>query len=469
MFVGRKQELRLLEESYAFDKGSIIVMYGRRRIGKSTLIQEFVKNKEHSFYFEGIESGNTKAQILHFTAALRKMVKDPVLDSVVFSNWDQVFTYFTDRVVNSLHEKKLILVLDEIQWLAAGRKTLIAMIKYYWDNFWKEKKVKLILCGSIASFMVENVIKSNALYGRIDLEILLKGLKPSESLSFFSERKSKDEILKYLLVMGSVPKYLEFINQKKSFNKNINDLFFSKTGRMNNEIEKIFYSQFKESSVYRNIVNLLQKSVLGFDEISKLLNMPSGGGLKRYLENLENAEIIVSFIPYNKKAGTKIKKYALSDEYLRFYFKYIEPNKEIISQSDSEILFETLTKNSFEKWMGIQFERFCLKNKNLLAEKMGFKNQVLIAAPFYEKGDTSFQIDLLFVRSDNVITICEIKYWNSEIGTKIISEMKKKTELLKNTKGYSIETALITTFGADKSLKETNYFDHILTMDDIFS
>jgi hypothetical protein len=288
-------------------------------------------------------------------------------------------------------------------------------------------------------------------------------------LSFFSERKSKDEILKYLLVMGSVPKYLEFINQKKSFNKNINDLFFSKTGRMNNEIEKIFYSQFRESSVYRNIVNLLQKSVLGLYEISKLLNMQSGGGLKRYLENLENAEIIVSFIPYNKKSGTKIKKYALSDEYLRFYFKYIEPNKEIISQSDSEILFETLTKNSFEKWMGIQFERFCLKNKNLLAEKMGFKNQVLIAAPFYEKGDTSFQIDLLFVRSDNVITICEIKYWNSEVGTNIISEMKRKTELLKNTKGYSIETALITTFGADKSLKETNYFDHILTMDDIFS
>jgi uncharacterized protein len=191
------------------------------------------------------------------------MVNDPVLDSVMFSNWDQVFTYFTDRVVNSLPEKKLILVLDEIQWLAAGRKTLIAMIKYYWDNFWKGKNIKLILCGSIASFMVENIIRSNALYGRIDLEILLKGLKPSESLSFFSERKSKDEILKYLLVMGSVPKYLEFINQKKSFNKNINDLFFSKTGRMNNEIEKIFYSQFRESSVYRNIVNLLQKKCFG--------------------------------------------------------------------------------------------------------------------------------------------------------------------------------------------------------------
>ncbi|HDT11147.1 MAG TPA: hypothetical protein ENN58_00255, partial [bacterium] len=299
MFVGRKEELRLLEESYASAKGSVIVVYGRRRIGKSTLIQEFVKNKEHTFYFEGIESGNTKAQILHFTSALRKMVNDPVLDSVVFSNWDQVFTYFTDRVVNSLPEKKLILVLDEIQWLAAGRKTLIAIIKYYWDNFWKEKNVKLVLCGSIASFMVENVIRSNALYGRIDLEILLKGLKPSESLSFFSERKSKDEILKYLLIMGSVPRYLEFVNQKKSFNKNINDLFFSQTGRMNNEIEKIFYSQFRGSSVYRNIVNLLQKSVLGLDKISKLLNMPSGGGLKRYLENLENAEIIVSFIPYN--------------------------------------------------------------------------------------------------------------------------------------------------------------------------
>ena len=465
MFVGREKELALLEESWNSKKSTISVVYGRRRIGKSSLVKKFIQEKK-AFCFEGIEGETTLKQIGYFTEMLKKQTEDPLLDSILFKSWDAVFTYITNQIVKK-ERKRIVLFFDEIQWISAKRKTFISIMKYYFDNFWKDSDVMLILCGSIASFMVDKVIKSKALYGRIDLEILLKGLSPPEAALFFNAKKSDAEILKYLLVLGTVPKYLEFVNQKLSFNKNMNKMFFSNHGKMATEMEKIFYSQFKESTSYQNIVKLLKTGLLMSGEIATKSKIPTGGGLKRYLDNLENAEIIKSYIPYGKKVGSKIKKYTLSDEYLKFYFKYIEPHREIIKESTSEKLFETLTRKSFDVWLGFQFEKFCLKNSFYLAEIMGFKDEVILASPYFEKGDSSFQIDLLFVRADNIITVCEIKFYNKKVSTKVVSDLKRKLNLLKIPRGYSVETALITVHGIDSSLEESDYFDHVISLNEI--
>jgi len=414
----------------------------------------------------GLEALQTIEQIKFFTKQLKQQVDDPILDSINFKDWESVFTYITNNI---LGKKKLIMFFDEIQWMAAGRKKLLSIIKYFWDNFWKEKNIMLILCGSTASFMVDQVLHSKALYGRIDLEILLKGLKPNEAKLFFSERKSKEEILKYLIVIGTIPKYLEFIKQNKSFSKNINELFFDERGKLFNEIDKVFYSQFKESKIYLNIVKLLKSGIFTLKEISTKINIKSGGGLKRYLSNLTNAEVISSYISYNKKSNSKLRKYRISDEYLQFYFKYVEPNKRIIKESNSSKLFETLTKKGFNIWMGIQFEKFCLKNSLYLAEIMGFEEEVLIASPLFNKEDNKgFQIDLIYLRSDNIITVCEIKYWDKEVNKNIIKEVERKISLLDIPRGYSVETALISIYGEDKSLKERNFFDYSITINDIF-
>ncbi len=466
MFVGREKELNLLNDIYDSKKSEIIVVYGRRRIGKSTLIKEFIKKKKN-LVLEGIEGKRTADQIKYSTQMLQKQINDPVLQSISFKSWDNFLTYITDRFINKRKEKK-ILFFDEIQWMANDRSTLISLIKYYWDNFWKDNNVMLILCGSIASFMVQKVVNSKALYGRIGSEILLKGLNPNEAVELFNKKKSSEEILKYLLILGTVPKYLENIDQSKSFNKNINSMFFNKFGKMANEIEKMFYSQFKETKIYLDIVSKLKSGILSMDEIAGKIKIKSGGGLKRYLTNLENAEFIKSHIPYNKKINSKIKAYSLSDEYLLFYFKYIEPNRRIINESSSEKLFETFTFKNFEIWMGFQFEKFCIKNALIIAEILGFNDEVLIASPYFERGDNSFQIDMVYIRSDKVITVCEIKYWNKEVTTKVIADMKKKIKLLKIPRGYSVETVLISLYGPNQSLKEAAYFDSYVDLKDIF-
>lgn len=468
MFVGRQKELELLEDAYDSLKSELVVIYGRRRIGKSRLIQHFARGKPHFFPFEAVEGETTQNQIRHFTKTLRKHSDDSVLNNVDFKNWDQVFTYMTDRVIPGKNgNKKTIVFFDELQWMAAGRTKLVSLLKYYWDNHWKDKHVLLILCGSVASFMTRKVLKSNALYGRINLEILLKGLPADEAARLFRGKRSKEEILKYLMVFGGVPKYLEEINLDRSFNQNMNRLCFSPHGPMVNEVERLFYSQFRETQTYKKIVELLKTGIFSLEEISRRVGFSSGGGLKFYLNNLEQAEITRSFIPFGKGFKSKFKKYALFDEFLYFYFKYMEPNQRVITEGESGRMFETLTRDSFDMWMGFAFERFCLRHSGLLARRMGFRDDVLLAAPHFGKGDQKFQVDLLYRRADRVVTVCEIKYRNKPVTREIIPEMDRKCRLLDIPTGYTMEKALISLYGPDDSLKETAYFHHNITLEDI--
>jgi AAA+ ATPase superfamily predicted ATPase len=465
--VGRKNELKLLNDAYRSKKDELIVLYGRRRIGKSSLVKCFAEKKKFYYEFEALEGETTHGQINHFLQQLKKQIDDPILDSVRFANWEQVFTYLTEKIIKRKTKVKKILFLDELPWMAAGRIRLVSLLKYYWDNHWKGKHVMLILCGSVASFMVKKVLHSNALYGRTTIEILLKGFSPEEVAYFLGKKRSREETLNYQLVFGGVPKYLEQINPNQSFNQNMNTLCFSPHGIMLKEVERIFYSQFREPRTYLKIINLLKNGIFSLGEISSKTKISSGGGLKQYLKNLERAEMIRSFVPFDRSRNSKFKKYTLADEFLVFFFKYIEPNLRVIKESSSRRLFETLTQNSFDTWLGFAFERFCLKHAGMLAVVMDFADDLLLASPYFKRNDERFQIDLLYKRADRVITVCEIKHQNIKIGTHIIPEMQRKCALLKVPRGYALEKALISLYGPDNSLKDTGYFHHFVTLDDI--
>jgi len=426
MFVGRKNELKLLNDAFRSETDDRVVLYGRRRIGKSSLVKCFAEKKKPYYEFEALEGETTHGQINHFSQQLKKQIDDPILDSVRFANWEQVFTYLTEKIIKRKTKAKKILFLDELPWMAAGRIRLVSLLKYYWDNHWKGKHVMLILCGSVASFMVKKVLHSNALYGRTTIEIFLKGFSPGEAAYLLGKKRSREEILNYQLVFGGVPKYLEQINPNQSFNQNMNTLCFSPHGIMLKEVERIFYSQFREPRTYLKIINLLKNGIFSLGEISSKTKIPSGGGLKQYLKNLERAEMIRSFIPFGRSGNSKFRKYTLADEYLVFFFKYIEPNRRVIKESSSRRLFETLTQNSFDTWLGFAFDRFCLKHAGMLAFVMDFADDLLLASPYFKKNDERFRIDLLYKRTARVITVCEIKHQNMKIGTHIIPEMQRK-------------------------------------------
>lgn len=470
MFVGRTHELQLLKDKYNTGKSELAVIYGRRRIGKSSLVEKFAEGKDAFFKFEGIEGENTKKQIASFVKTMGKYIDDSFLSKIDFDSWHTVFDYLTEKLVDKKKRKqKLVLFLDEVQWMAVRRSGLIGTIKYFWDNHWKKMNVMLILCGSIASFMVNRIIHSKALYGRITLEILLKGLPPDEAAKFFKNKRSKEEIQNYLLVLGGVPRYLEEIDLNRSFNQNINTLCFSKNGLMVDEIHKIFYSQFKEAETYLKIVSVLKSRLLTFKEISEKTGKQSGGNLKKALDLLINAELVDFYISMDKGWNTKFKKYRLGDEFLVFYFKYLEPNTRLIKAGGQTRLFEKVSADSLDVWLGFAFERFCLKHSGYLAGIMGFRDEMLLASPYFRRGEPGFQVDLVYKRTDRVIVICEIKYSNERISTKIIPEMEKKCDAIKIPRGYMLERALISLSGPDEALRNSCYFNHHVTVEDIIA
>ena len=259
------------------------------------------------------------------------------------------------------------------------------------------------------------------------------------------------------------------VDPKRSFEQNMNDLFFKPNAFFANEYEKVFYSQFREHKTYEQIVTFLSSGPRFLKEVSDHLKMPSGGGLKSYLSNLEKALFISSYVPYDKSEKSKLKKYKLTDEYLRFYFKFIVPNKKIISDfSGSANLFNRLVKSQWDSWTGFAFENFCLKNAASLAQKMDFLDQIKSYGPLFSRGEKGFQVDLIFERFDQTLMVCEMKYYNKPIGVKIIAEFEKKLHLLEVKKGFSVQKVLISQFGEDKALKASEYFDYSLGVSDLF-
>lgn len=467
MLYGREYEVELLNKSYKSKQSDLIAVYGRRRIGKSYLIKQYGKDKNF-WSFEGLEGQSTPKQIEHFKEQLKVILDDSLLDSIQFKNWNQVFDYLTNKIKSE--DKKVVFFFDEIQWMAANQSKLIALIKYYWDKEWKDLNIQLILCGSIASFMVDKVIRSSALYGRIKHEILVTELQPYAIKQFFKGKRSLHEILKYMLVFGGVPKYFELIDIKESFNKNIEHLAFNRNGYIFNDYEKIFYSQFKEHTIYEKIVTHIAKHPAELEKIAQYLKLKSGGGLKRYLTNLELARFIVGQKTISKDNAKSIK-YKLHDEYLRFYFKYIRQHRRLLLNQSGENnhFFKNKIEPVWQPWLGFAFEHFCYKYNNVILKYLKIENDVIDIGPYFEKKDPGFQIDLLIKRSDKVWNLCECKYSENLIDIGVVKEVQNKINKMNIPNGVTIEPILITVNGVDKSVEKIDYFHAILTIEDLFS
>ncbi len=471
MFVGRVKEKQQLIDTYKSSKSALVIIYGRRRIGKSILIHEFTQDKP-ALCFEALESAQTQEQIDHFTTQLKLQLTSPLFANLSFNRWEDAFNFITEYC--KTQEQKLIISFDEFQWMAAGRTKLVTLIKFYWDNYWKQHNTMLILCGSIASYMVNRVIKSKALYGRSSLEIKLDELSSYESYQLLKKKRSWEETLQYLLILGGIPKYLEEINTNKSLPQNINDLFFKRNSIFRNELDKIFYAQFKAPQKYRKIVSLLSSGPMTLDAIATKLKASSGGSLKSYLDHLQLAGFIRAISPFGKKPNSKYKAYKLSDPYLIFYFKFIEPNLSSIEDNTSRNLFNLLVEKHWQSWLGIRFESFCATSNEYLATVMGFNDTVISAAPYFEKASgksgnsQGFQIDLLYERADKTITLCEVKYHKQPLDATIIAEVERKCQKFKVPRGYTLEKAIISLYGVDQKTRDSGYFHHIVAGEDLF-
>ena len=466
-YIGREKELRLLRELRSKSaEAALCVVYGRRRVGKSSLIAEAYKN-ERCYVFEGLENQSSKEQIANFARQLREHFPQQNIGKL--DSWHSCLLKLSEVT----KDKPCVILFDEFQWMANYRSKLVSQLKLFWDqHFSKNQYLTFVLCGSIASFMLGKVIKSKALYGRVLLGVNLKPFVVAETAQMLPSWSTR-EVLEAHLLLGGIPQYLKILSLKSSLTLGIQELAFEPHGYFVDEFDKIFVSQFASSEHYEKLTRLLSRNPRGLTRqqiVAKGSDFKDGGALSKYLKDLEIAGIITSYYPFHSAPNAKTKIYILSDPYIRLYLKYIEKELPRI-ESDVPRIFVNLSKDpGFLSWKGLSAEIMCLRHKHLLAKLMGFSDVEYQAGPYFQQRNKNLegaQVDLVYDRRDSVITVCEIKYTDRPIGVEIIEEVERKVALIPNKKNKSIQTALITKSPASIELGNKAYFSHIISLDEL--
>lgn len=467
-FIGRKFELSRLTRIADAGEASIVVVYGRRRVGKTELIEQTFRNR-NIIKFEGIEGEPESSQMKHVLLQLSGYVGDPLIARLDLKNWAEIF----QLIAKYVSKGKWTVFLDELQWMASYRSHLIAELKYVWDNYFRQNKsLILVLCGSSPSFIINKVLHSRALYNRSQHEIHLQEFDLHDAKAFLGNKRSNREVMDAYLTIGGIPEYLKYLNCESSVFLGLCKNTFTSGGFFSNEYQRIFTSSFGENRDYLNIIRFLSKEKFATrTQIAKHIKCTTGGRLTTFLRDLEVCGFITKYAPYNLGEQSLLTRYNISDQYLQFYFKFIEPvYGEIQAGNFNKNQTSPLNADAYLKWLGYGFERLCRKQHRLIAGLLGFESVAYKAGAYFnrqtENRDQGYQIDLVFERADRVMTICEIKYLQSKVTRKIIADFERKLELFQNPKKVTIHKVLITTEGANNEL--VGYFDRILTLDDIF-
>lgn len=350
-FIGREDEVAQLESFLKKKTASLIVVKGRRRVGKSRLIEKFSEN-QHYYKFTGLApDGNITAQDQRdeFT---RKLSEQTDLPEIKVDDWGKLLTLFAREVTSG----RVIIFFDEISWMAADDKTFLGKLKNVWeDHFKKNNKLILILCSSVSTWIEKNIISSTGYFGRISWTLSLDPLplhdcnKMLESQGF---KASAQEKFKILSVTGGIPWYIEQMQGQYNADENIKRQCFTQGGVLVEDFNKIFHELFeKRDGIYKKIIEVLADGVLSYDDIAMQANYPKSGRLTEYLNNLTQAGFITQDYTWSLTSGKSmtISRYRISDNYIRFYLRYIAPRQTQIANKR----IKTINLSSLPGWASI--------------------------------------------------------------------------------------------------------------------
>jgi len=466
-FIGRSSELKELNNLLEKRTASLVVLQGRRRIGKSRLIEEFAKNR--SFYiFSGIPPNPQTSMQSELDEFARQLHVQTGLPEVKADDWSKLFILLAEKI----RQGRIIVLFDEISWMGSKDPDFLGKLKNAWDIYFKKNpELILVLCGSVSSWIEKNIVRNTGFMGRPSLYMNLTELSLGECNQFWEkqgENISAFEKFKVLAVTGGVPRYLELINTKLSAEENIRQLCFSKNGVLLHEFEHIFSDIFSNrSEIYKNIVIQLVKGSATAEELANKVKLTRTGTFDDYLNDLVLGGFITRDYTWHIKTGktSKLSKYRLKDNYVRFYLKYVLPNKNKIEKDRYKNMALTLLPN-WETIMGFQFENLVLNNQTALIKLLGLKPEEVISDnPFFQRAtlrQEGCQIDYLIQTKFDTVYICEIKFSRQPIGMSVIAEMREKIKRLKTPGNISRRPVLIHVNGITSEVLEADYFSHVI-------
>lgn len=466
--IGRKHEKVILTNALKSNRAELIVVYGRRRIGKTYLIREVYKN-HIQFEFSGLHKVSFKEQLTNFNLTLKSYFPK----SVNSTGWIEAFHQLQKYLDKLKSNKKKVIFIDEFPWLDSRKSNFLAAFDNFWNSYASHRDdLVVVVCGSAASYMIKNIVKNKGgLHNRLTQKIQLSPFNLYETeqlLKYHQIKLSRYEILQIYMAMGGVPHYLEKIMPGESAVQILDRLCFSKNGFLRTEFSNVFASLFDQYDNHEAIIRALANVRKGLTRTALLTKskINSGGTLTKTLEDLEESGFIEKYSPYQ---GHKDAIYRLTDEYSMFYIKFIEHTK----PSNKGIWMKMQGQQSYKIWSGFSFETICMKHIEHIKEGLKISGINSSNGSWIEKNkDNAAQIDLLIDRDDNVINVCEMKFYNTEyhLDKKYANEIVNKVNnftIATNTK-KSIFVTFITTYGLSKNQYSRQFVQNELTIDDLF-
>ena len=436
-FLGREKEILVLEKEYARD-GGFVVIYGRRRIGKTTLIKQFIKSKT-AFYFlatKEVESQSMK----RFAGVIARTTGNSVLQKAAFSDWLDLFQAVDDYKPN---EKK-VLVIDEFPYLVKVNDSFPSILQNAWDEILKDSNVMLILCGSLISMMKKHALSyESPLYGRRTAQMRIAPL-PFTTV-YENQKLSFEEAAEQYSITGGVPKYMEFFSDGQPLYEQIKENVLSKNGFLYEEPNFLLTDEVQVLTNYFSIIKVIADGNHKLGMIAGILGLETSA-LTPYLKTLSELGFIEKQVPVTEKNAEKTRKglYFISDNFLRFWFRYVYPYKGELELDNTQISLDELDKDFKEKFVAFAYEDICKEIfARLCSDKAIDFTPSKIGSYWLNDKSGNTQIDVMAVDTVNKRLFAgECKYHNQPVNADMYFELVKKvdnsSEIKSAFKGYTV-------------------------------
>lgn len=475
--IGRKREIHDLNEKYAGKEAELIAVYGRRRVGKTYLIDELFKDRI-TFRHSGLSpieregGGLLKKQLDQFYYSL---LSQGMEDARKPKSWLEAFFLLEKYLQDRDDGSRQLVFLDEMPWMDTPRSGFLTAFEGFWNNWGCHRKnLMVIVCGSASSWILDNLINNHGgLYNRLTFEIKLEPFTLKECEDFFRERDinmSRYDIVQSYMAVGGIPYYLGYFRKNLSLAQNIDELFFKKNAILRDEYNRLFESIFARPELMKRIVRKLSERNRGLtrEELLKKTGMKDGEVFTRCMNALVESDIVIRYVPFGGRKNDV--HYRLVDPLCIFWLHF----KEKKAISEENFWQQNLDNQTVVSWRGIAFENVCWCHLPQIKNALGISGVSTEFSAWTKKPDDErgLQIDMLIIRRDDVINMCEIKYYSDDfkVDQKYYRTLlRRQTALLEEASAKtSVHSTLITTYGLVHN-EYSGAFTDVVTMDDLFA
>ena len=455
MFINRHQELASLERMFQSEIAEFFVLYGRRRVGKTELLLQFCENKR-SIYFLASQL-KEQDHLRQLTETARHVINDPLLQNLVFDDWESAFIYFAQQA----QEERLVLVLDEFQYLCEDNAALPSLIQRFWDLHGKNSKLFLILCGSQVSFMEREVLAERSpLYGRRTSQLRLMSLSYRDSGYFFSEYPPKQKLITYG-ILGGIPAYLNRFTFKSSnysqddpqaaLEQNIKDELLSPQGYLFDEVNFLLRTELREPRTYASVLQAIAGGATRLNEISQRVGL-SPTDTNKYLSVLRELELVKRETPVTERAPQKSRKglYKIADNYIKFWFRFVLPNRSLIAFGNADLVYQQMVVPNLSQYMGEIFEDVCRQ----YVERYWMEKLNVAPKRVGSHWESNLEIDLLTENIDKSHWFGECKWWNAPVGENVLNHLVENAKRVPDKWKRNRRYILFSANGFTEALKQ---------------